>query len=321
MALWVVAILFVLAVGLAYRVGLELHLTRYAQDRLKAFYIARAGLEWASAFLNDENAHSIYAFQASAQQEGESPFKESPVGDGFFSVHYVLRSEGTEEIQYGMQDEESRIPLNTATAEVFQKVPGLEEELIVSLRAWRGDPGLTQAQLARENDYYATLEKPYPRKGKLFQTLEELLLVKGMTPSRFEEVKPYFTVYGSAKVNLNTAPVTTLEILGLDPEIARRLVRARLGEDGVMGTEDDYLFEDLSDVSTPEFSALLGLIQDQPFQLTSFISTRQPLLTVSSTAFRIQVEGRLRRGGVRKEIVAIVDRSAGKGTLRYWHEN
>lgn len=319
-SLWVLAILFLLAVGLAYRVGLELRMTRYGQERLKTFYIAKAGLEQAMTLLKEEDSKEADAFKE-PWSEDESLFKESGIGDGFFSVRYSFQELGGEVIRYGMQDEESRISLNAADREILQRVPGVDEVVALSIRAWRGDPELTPDQLALEDDYYASLENPYPRKGKPFESLEELLLVKGMTASLFGEMKNSFTVYGSGKVNLNTASAEILKRLGLEEATALRIVEARKGEDGLLGTEDDVVFENVNDlVSSPDLMTLLGLGTTQQTALISFLSTRPgpEMLGVQSTAFRVETEGRLRQGNVKKRIVAVVDREK---TVHYWHED
>ena len=320
-SLWTLAILFLLSIGLAYRVGLELRMTRYAEERLKTFYIAKAGLSRAMALLQKDSAEGPNSLRDKWGGE-ESLFKEKAVGDGFFSVSYAL-GEKTErkEVRYGMQDEESRIPLNLADAAILQKVPGVDEAVALSIRAWRGDKALTPEELAREDDYYASLTKPYPRKGKPFETFEELLFVRGVTPSLFEAMENDFTVYGSGKVNLNTASKKTLELLGLEETIAQRIIEARKGEDGLLGTEDDVVLEKVNDpVSSPNLIDLLGLDTNQQLALSNFLSTRPgpEMLAVQSTAFRVQVEGKLRQGNVRKKIVAVVDRQK---RIRYWHED
>ena len=319
--LWVLAILLLLAVGLAYRVGLELRMARYAQDRLKISYIAKAGFERAVALLLKEGAADPVDSLQEEWSHQESLFKEFQVGEGFFSVSYPFFEErGRETRRYGMEDEESRLPLNRATAEILQRIPGMEEELVFSIRAWRGDKDLTAEEIAREDSAYVTLGKPYSRKGEPFESLEELLLVRGMTPSLYDLMKRSSTVYGSGKVNLNTASTEVLEQLGLDREIARRISDIRKGEDGIWGTKDDNVIENISELSSPEIQGLLSLDQDQQLALINFMTAQQNLLTVQSTAFRIQVEARLSQGRAKKRIVAVVDRSKGKGSVRYWHE-
>ena len=66
-----------------------------------------------------------------------------------------------------------------------------------------------------ESDYYLSLETPYPCKNGPMDTIEELLLVKGITPERYfgdaeqgqQPLSEYLTVHGDwdGRVNVNTA--------------------------------------------------------------------------------------------------------------------
>ncbi len=319
--LWILAILFLLGVGLAYRIGLELQMTRYAQARLKLFYVSRSAVSQTMALLLEEGAsNSVDSFQEPWSHD-ESLFKEQPVGEGVFSIQYPVLDEGGKEvIRYGMTDEESRLPLNTAPADVLSRLPDLEEEIIFSIRAWRGDSGLDPEQLTAEDNYYASLERPYTRKEKPFETLEELLLVRGMEGELFEKIAPLLTVYGGGTVNLNTASVEVLVALGLDEKIAEQWAEARMGSDGLLGTEDDYVLESAQDLISPETQEYLGLDLDQQLLLRNFFTLRQTLLSVQSSAFRIQAEGRLPGQKMVHQVTAVVERSEEKMQIRYWHE-
>ncbi|MFH1857572.1 MAG: hypothetical protein ABH845_01525 [Candidatus Omnitrophota bacterium] len=320
--LWVLAILLLLAVGLAYRVGLDLHMTRYARDQMKAYYAAKAALAQAMVLLEEDSASTAVDTFQEAWSEAESLFKAGEVGDGVFSVYYTVTDEaGNESKRYGMQDEESRLPLNRVSAEVLQRVPGLEEDQAVAIRAWRGDKNFSPEQLVIEDHYYETLVTPYSRKGKPFETLEELLLVRGITPAHYEEFRQFFTVYGSGKVNLNTVSAEALVLMGLDPVLAQQISEARKGEDGVLGSPDDFIFNSVPDLVSQKFGKLLRLDQDQQLALVNFMSAYQEMLDVRSSAFRIQVEGRLKQNHIKKRILVVADRSEVPSRIRYWHEN
>jgi general secretion pathway protein K len=71
--------------------------------------------------------------------------------------------------------------------------------------------GVTEMDGA-EDDYYMSLERPYHCKNGPLDSLEELLLVKGVTPELFYGTKdrpgiaPYISVFGEdGKININTA--------------------------------------------------------------------------------------------------------------------
>lgn len=56
-----------------------------------------------------------------------------------------------------------------------------------------------------ESPYYKTLPDPYSSKNANFDSVEELLLIKGVTPLIYDEIRDSVTVFGSDKININFA--------------------------------------------------------------------------------------------------------------------
>jgi general secretion pathway protein K len=62
-----------------------------------------------------------------------------------------------------------------------------------------------------EDEYYLSLEPPYHCKNAPMDSIEEILLVKGMkseyffTTENYDGLKNYVTVGTSGKININTA--------------------------------------------------------------------------------------------------------------------
>jgi type II secretory pathway component PulK len=82
---------------------------------------------------------------------------------------------------YGLTDEGGKIDLNTATYATLLALPGMTDDLVDSILAWRGGTGANATQGAQD-DYYMQLPDPYHLKAAPFDTVEELLLVKDITP-------------------------------------------------------------------------------------------------------------------------------------------
>jgi type II secretory pathway component PulK len=90
-----------------------------------------------------------------------------------------------------------------------------------------------------------------------------------------------FTALSTGKINVNTAPASTLQIIpGMDENSAAQVIKQRSGPDGVDGTEDDTPFRNVGElvmaVSNPQ------LMQ----QLSRYCDVR-------SRTFEIQVEARI----------------------------
>lgn len=91
------------------------------------------------------------------------------------------------EVRYGITDEASKLNINTATQGQLLRLiaPLVDEgfeplELVHALLDWR-DADDTVREFGAEAAYYRSLPVPYRPKNALFETVEELLLVKGFT--------------------------------------------------------------------------------------------------------------------------------------------
>jgi len=102
------------------------------------------------------------------------------VGDGFFWILNPSLDDDTA-YHFGIRDEASRINLNSASTDVLLKLPGMTAELAASIVDWRdGDSDVTPG--GAESEYYLLLADPYYCKNAPFETVEELVLVKGASP-------------------------------------------------------------------------------------------------------------------------------------------
>ena len=66
-----------------------------------------------------------------------------------------------------------------------------------------------------EDAYYRSRGFQYECKDEPFENVEELLLLRGMSPDLYRDVAPHVTVFGSGQLNLNTADDAALRALGL----------------------------------------------------------------------------------------------------------
>ncbi len=332
-ALWILAILAILATGFAYRMSLELKLSGYQLERLKATYLARAGINRAIYELERDTTLNCDALNEPWSNNPEA-FREVLVGDGTYTVSYPW-TESKKKDRYGLIDEERRININQASPHrelkrLFSLIaegissPIDADELAACVKDWR-DPDSTESEPnGAEETYYQSLENPYHCKNGSFQTIEELLLVKGVTPEIFSNLQDLITVYGDGKVNINTAPGEVLEALGLKEELRDKILWFRRGEDGLLGTEDDGFFEtaNYSQIKTTlnNFEELSQEELSQVRYLNYLISRGR--ISVSSSYYRINSVGVSPGGKVTKAITAVVQRTGnGLPRIAFWHED
>ena len=113
----------------------------------------------------------------SSALEQDVPWESLQVGKGYF---WVLRSnlEDDSEFDYGLTDEAGKINLNSASLEMLLKLPGMTAELAASIIDWRDEDSDVSTGGA-EDEYYLLLSEPYNCKNAEFETVDEVLLVKG----------------------------------------------------------------------------------------------------------------------------------------------
>jgi len=105
------------------------------------------------------------------------PYEAMQVGEGYF---WVLRSnlEEDDKFDYGLTDEAGKINLNSASLEMLLRLPGMTAELAASIIDWRDEDSEISAGGA-ESEYYLLQAEPYNCKNAPFETVDEILLVKG----------------------------------------------------------------------------------------------------------------------------------------------
>ena len=87
-----------------------------------------------------------------------------------------------QQLAYGLTDEAGKIDLNTATTTaMLLNLPGMTQDVADCILDWRDSSTTTPRAQGAKDDYYLSLPEPYRCKNGPYETVEELLLVKGMT--------------------------------------------------------------------------------------------------------------------------------------------
>jgi DNA uptake protein ComE-like DNA-binding protein len=281
--LWCLALLSVVVIGVLHTARMDLIVVKNYGDRIQAHYLALAGIEKAEALLYRDagdrsrtQKNHTGNFYNDAQQ-----FRDVPLGRGVFSIFRRGRPDEGGGIVFGVADEESRLNVNTATADELAKLQNMTPDVATAIVNWRGGDSTTATA---EAQYYAGLKPPYqPRIGP-FLTVRELLMVRGVTPELLlgsdvhqngllaETEENDFAHAGSVdssdlgwagiltvdssvqnvnaagedRVNIQTADQNSLTaVRGITPQIARAIVAYR-------GQHQFQSIADLLDVTPPQ---------------------------------------------------------------------
>ncbi|UCB57599.1 MAG: general secretion pathway protein GspK [Candidatus Omnitrophota bacterium] len=309
LTLWTLSFLTIFAVGVAFSAGSQLRLASHLQERLKLYYLAKAGIEKGIIELKGDITPKYDSLNERWAKSDEY-FKELPLDGGY--------------ITFSLTDESSKININKAPVEILksmlENIAGLDSDtasdIANAIIDWR-DLDVFVSSGGAEDIYYEGLKVPYPCKSGEFQRVEELLLVKEMTPEVFSKIRDVITIYGDGKVNINTAPERTFGALGMSSDLAERIIEFRQGKDLLDGTGDDVIFNTVGEIRN--IGPLFIKEADEINRLTSLDA-----LSIKSDFYRIESSGILKKGerSLQRNITCVVQRFSKKpAQILYWHED
>ncbi len=305
--------LFVASVGSQARFALDLSERLWHQ--LRAAAIARGALQRAALALERDRTSMVDGLNDSWADLPEL-FQSHPLAGGTFTI---IADDRAMPIRYGLADEERRLNLNTAPAEVLAQLAQVAAELhaddaaklAAAVEDWR-DPDDQERPSGAERSYYQSLLDGYACKDGPFENVEELLLVRGVSPQVYRQLEPYVTVYGSGRVNLNTASRTVLQALGLSETGVAGLVAFRAGEDDHEMTGDDRTLAAIDGLE----SELKSYVPVEDLARLAQLATKN-VLTIHSEAFRMVVQADDGQSASRVTARSVIDRH---GRIQLWSE-
>ena len=276
----------------------------YGRDSIRSTLLAEAGTSAARLALRVDAKENKYDTLGEFWARPTLPFE---MGDGTVSVL--------------VEDEERKINLNrlvmpngnapdenrVAVFRLFLTNMGIDASLADAFVDWLDNDDTPRVGGA-ESSYYLSLPRPYKAKNDLFDTIEEILLVRGVTLEIYEKIRPFVTVTSSGKININTAPAEILIALSagkiasesgsIDNAAVTQLIEYRA----------EHPFQKTSDIGnvTPFFKNLYN-------QQSAFYSD---FLDVKSTYFHIRSSGDV--GGTIRTIDTIGVRTENDVRWIFW---
>jgi DNA uptake protein ComE-like DNA-binding protein len=188
-AIMVLVVIVGLVAALAPTVRVEVQSAGQDADNQRALYLARGGLNLALATLmQDTQTDQTGQTSTSTQTTPNTP---TPNTDGLNDDWATLGMQGQNvsplgEGQFRLEvvDASSRIDLNQADRQTLLRLPGIDETTVDQILAWRGQSGQNGANnnSNASSEDYESLPRPYRLKAAPFDSVEELLLVQGVTP-------------------------------------------------------------------------------------------------------------------------------------------
>jgi DNA uptake protein ComE-like DNA-binding protein len=151
----------------------ELRAASASVRQTEMFYVARGAVSYAASQLQTATNGGV-TYPELSQPPDTDANGWTQLGDGWYKIDII--------------DTGSRVNINTATAASLSTLPGLSSDPSIGLAIvdWRDaddTPGTQEGAVGAESEYYLALSTPYSPKNGPFDTLDELLLVRGITPS------------------------------------------------------------------------------------------------------------------------------------------
>jgi general secretion pathway protein K len=237
--LWILAALSVIALSFSRESRVEVAAARNAQSLEDSYFVARAGIATTIYQLLQKRYTPV--LQRAGLQDTPDPL----------DLGIVTGSLGGGAYRVDIQDESGKVAVNTVSEEFLRNlveavgIPKPDSDIITdSILDWRDQDSAHRLNGA-EDDYYQQLNPPYKAKNGRIETIEELLLVRGVTPEYFyghpEKVNGvvtykyglsrYLTPYSNspqAQVNINFAALPVLlAVPGMPPEAAQAIFDRR----------------------------------------------------------------------------------------------
>ena len=305
------------------RARFEVISTASVRDRMTLSYMASSGIHVAMALLIRDKSESKFD---SLEEDWANPEKideileEIPFEKGKLTVNITdelgkVQVNALVRFPDSRQFNESQIALWERLLSAIGSEEDLEDDssptaIVNSVKDWidSGDDDATTGLSGAESSYYEEQEPPYTSRNGPLEDLNELLLIKGITPQLFygtgdaPGLASYMTVHGMevgagtnftwpGRININTAEIPVLAaLLGAEnQDMAQTFFEFR---------QEVAAEKDVHDFSNPKWYKNITGFSD--------VTINPRMITVASDVFRIQSTAALE--SIQSSVIAVIKR-------------
>lgn len=258
LVLWMLLLLTIIALEFSFAMRQEVNATRNYKEEIDCYFYALSGFQQAvgelikEASIKPGQEGTAMGDELSGHDAESASEKGEEVQDWRDDQRTIEAKvgRGTVEVMIGNENGKwnlNAIPENTLRALIDQLVEDeVERDIITdSILDWIDDNHDHHFN-GVEDDYYESLPRPYPCKDAPFDTVEELLQVKGVTPALLygcsetsisgdgEEQRglrkglvDLVSLFGATNLDINTAQKETLLSAGLSEAQVDEIIAAR----------------------------------------------------------------------------------------------
>jgi hypothetical protein len=164
------------------------------------------------------------------------------------------------------------------------------EEVVYDIMDWV-NPGSQSYGGGNKDAFYEQQRPPYKAKRNRLYTLDELRMVKSITPYLYSKLRPHVTVYSyDGKININEATDTTLKALYPDftEDDLKRLAEEKSKRGGFWATEASFVKYITDSLGRAGFTSLYKDEKNYPFTVNSQSFLVESLGTIQKSGSSIQ---------------------------------
>ena len=168
--LWIIIALVIITLGLTQTARMDIERTRLLKEKTRAYWVARSGIE--------KTKFDFAATRNRAEEDLKPKTKYRYEFENGYSICYI-------------QSETSKMPVNSQNRELWMQVFSIfkleesqREELIDCIFDWTDEDSHLNP-MGAEDEYYSTQTPSYKPRNGPFLSVEEIMLVKGITEEMF----------------------------------------------------------------------------------------------------------------------------------------
>ena len=254
--LWVLVLLMALATEFAFSMKGEVNTTRNFKEDIETYHFAKAGIHLAMAeILSPSSFHASHQdlglIMGTLAKKNKTTQAEADK-KAYRSTNRQNIQFGQGSINYTLEDENSKIPINKATRNILVKVltaAGIDSKekkdvIADSILDWI-DSDTNHRPNGAEINFYQNLIPPYLPKNAPIENLDELSMIRGIDEKLLygtdqnKGLTSFFTAYNVKSVNPNTASPEILSIIFSESQ-AKEIMKEREKKGFYDNTKSNY---------------------------------------------------------------------------------
>ncbi len=240
--LWVLAVLMVMVLSFSSMTRVHTYDLLNFKEGMGNKYLAEAGISRGimEIVYRSVNQNQTVTLVGKENWKPDGRPYSTDMGDGGYRVQ-IIDEKGKISLN-GMTDGSGIVLKNLLLNQGI--TPENADVIVDSILDWKDGDDLHRLNGA-EDEYYLSLPNPYKARNSNFETLDELILVRGVTPqilygdSTMKGIIRFLSLQNnSLQININVAPQEVLAAIpGMNADMAKRIMEFRTSAE-IRGVED-----------------------------------------------------------------------------------